>query len=203
MLSVMTYFPPENAPLPIPQEQASDALYQAAHENFVIAYTDLVVRNPQTNEFFFPVRGVEPEKGNLWFVGGRMEINETFGESAARHLKKDAGLEIDPSRFIDASHFGIGHVVERDNQDPHVRHADNTVMLVNLKPDEVAAFNKVKLSGEYAKGGVWYNPDKSKEKLTGPVKQFLRDYFGYQVKMGALEDLAKEEDQQRFPTAPQ
>ncbi|HUD10559.1 MAG TPA: hypothetical protein VMR28_02680 [Candidatus Saccharimonadales bacterium] len=159
----MTHFPPKNQPLPIPDEPyVSQELYEAAHKNFAIGYTDVVLRDPESGKFFFPTRGVEPEKGKTWFIGGRIAVGDTIEQSAARHVKHDAGLVIPSSRFSDVSHFSIAHVTERPGREQLVRHALNNVLVANLKPEEVQTLNdKVadnKMSKEYS-GGAWYNPE--------------------------------------------
>ena len=197
----MTYFPPENGPLPVPPQRAPQQLYEDAHRNFTIGYSDVVLRNPDSGEFFFPVRDTEPEQGSDWFIGGRITVGETVEQSAARHVQHDTGLLIPAERFTDVSHFGIAHVTEREGQEPLVRHAQNSVLVANLKPEEVEALNHVvaggKLSPEYS-GGEWYNPETDKKELPGPLKQFMRDLFGHEVMIDALHTMAIEENEQRF-----
>jgi len=197
----MTYFPPVNGPLPIPPQRAPQELYEEAHRNFTIGYSDVVLRNPESGEFFFPIRGIEPEKGSDWFIGGRIAVGETVEQSAARHVEHDTGLLIPSDRFTDVSHFGIAHVTEREGQGPLVRHAQNNVLVANLKPDEVEALNDIvangKLTPEYS-GGEWYDPKTNKKELPGPIKQFMRDLFGHEVMMEALHAMALEEYEQRF-----
>ena len=196
----MTYFPPENKSVPPSDQRASQDLYEEAHRNFTIGYGDVVLRDPQNGNFFFPRRSIEPEKGSRWFIGGRMAVGETVEESAARHVRNDTGLPISAGRFAEASHFGIAHVTERQGKEPLVRHAQNTVLVANLKPDEVAALNHVisdgKLSTEYS-GGEWYDPKTDKDELPGPLKQFLHDFSDSTVMESALHTMALEEDKRR------
>lgn len=200
-----TYFPPENGPLPAQGLHASQELYEDANRNFTIGYSDVVLRNPETGEFFFPTRAVEPEKDSIWFIGGRIAVGETTGESAARHVQDDTGLSIPSHRFSEVSHFGIAHTTEREGQEPMFRHAQNTVLVAHLTPDEVEALNSVvsegKLNSEYS-GGEWYNPETGNKELSGPLRQFLRDYFSHGVMMDAIHDQAEEEYAQRFGVKP-
>ncbi len=191
----MTYFPPQGNELPIPKRLAPYETYKAAHENFVIAYTDIVLRNPETDELFLPIRGIEPEKGKRWFVGGRMNLGETTGQSAARHVLHDTGLDIAPGMFAEVSHWDIAHAGSQ------TRHASNTVLVANLKPEEVARLDDTlaqeRLSAEYW-GGAWYDPNHEDPAiLPDPVRQFLRDYFDHRVMINALHGMALAEDEHR------
>lgn len=193
----MTHFPPTNAPLPTPEERAPQELYEEAHRNFTIGYSDVVLRDPETERFFFPTRGIEPEKGKTWFIGGRIAVGKTVEESAAQHVEHDTGLSIAAGRFTPVSHFSIAHVTDRQGQESLVRHAQNNVLVANLKPNEVEALDATvaegKLTSEYS-GGEWYDPKTSKKELPAPLKQFLRDFFDHEVKMEALQTMAIEED---------
>lgn len=184
------FFPADEFPAPSPSH-APDDVYHGAHKYFQIGYTDVVLRNPATGEIFLPTRAIEPEKGSIWFVGGRTNAGETTQESAARHVEDDTGLSIAPGSFSEVSHFGIAHVT------PRVRDAKNTVLVANLKPDEVSKLNSTVSEGGLSKeyeSGKWYDPKTVKrETLPAPVRQFLRDYFDHQTMISALQDAAEEE----------
>jgi ADP-ribose pyrophosphatase YjhB (NUDIX family) len=196
----MTYFPAEKGQLPKADLRVPQALYDEAHRSFPIGYSDVVLRNPATGEFFFPIRDIEPRKGTEWFIGGRGAVGESVEQSAVRHVQHDTGLELTPDRFTDVSNFEIADIQEREGQEDHVRQAKDTVLVADLKPDEIEALNETvkagKLRAEYS-GGEWYDPKTGKKDLPGPLKQFMRDFFSHQVMMGALQTMAEEEDKQR------
>lgn len=203
----MTYFPPKNGKLPVHPEWVPKAEFEAAHRNFVIGYADVALRDPATGRFFFPTRNIEPEKGSTWLIGGRMLPGESTQEGAARHVLRDTKLPIIPGRFVDVSDFGIAHVIELPDQEPQGRHAKNTVLVANLKPDEVGALDTLVsergLSKEYD-GGRWYDPETDdRDELPDPLKQFLRDYFDRQVMITGLHAMAREDDRHRSLTSHQ
>ena len=55
------------------------------------------------NEILLSVRGIEPFKGMLDSLGGFVETNETFEESAVRELQEEVGItpdQYEPLQFI-------------------------------------------------------------------------------------------------------
>ncbi|HSX53095.1 MAG TPA: NUDIX domain-containing protein [Patescibacteria group bacterium] len=192
----MSFFQDENEPFPIPTERASLELYKAAHANFAIGYTDLVPRDPKTGKLFFVKRAIEPQKGASWFIGGRITPGKTNGESAAEHLEKDTGIKAGPGRFQEVSHWTITHVTPSEGEEgPDVRHCQNTVLVIDLTPEEIQKLNEGKLSDEYdGESGKWFDPEKiDKTEFLPPVRQFFRDYFSHEVMMDAIHSQAVEE----------
>lgn len=193
----MALFPPERGDILPPDPYPPLEKYNAAHRDFVIAYTDVVPRNPQTGEYYFANREAEMRTG-LWFIGGRMIPGETVQQSAARHLKKDTKLVIPADRFDKASQFDIADVLPaKADEPPHSRHASNTVLVVNLYPDEIATLNRRGSEGGFSSEishGQWFDPNTDKSSLPGPVREFLRDHFQETVKMNTLHEMALEEN---------
>ncbi len=194
----MTYFSPADRPLPTPNRSwAPQDVYDAAHLYFPIVYNDVALRNMATGEFFFPTRAIEPERGSIWFIGGRAAMGRDLQHGAAEHVERDTKLLIAPGRFLEVSHFGISHVTEQPGGEVRGRHAGNTVLVANLTEEEVEKLNITVASGglsaEYT-GAGWYDPVTDRSRLSPPVQQFLRDYFDHTVMMNALHQSANEEN---------
>jgi hypothetical protein len=201
----MTYFPPQNGPLPETPHRAPWDVYTGAHESFVIGYNDILARDPRTGRVFLPVRSIEPEKGKPWLFGGRTTPGESVEESSARHFRDDTGMDIAPHRFHAFSHWDIAH--QTPGQEPPMRHARNVVSLVDLTPSEAERLSQIVASdelrpGEYS-GGEWFDPDHdSYTNLPDPIKETLRDLFSYTVTMDGIREVAEQEYEQRYGTRP-
>lgn len=71
--------------------------YATVLDNVVIACVDCVVIN-RNGEMLLGKRIIEPWP-DWWIVGGRMRPGESFEEAAARNLKRELNLAVDPARF--------------------------------------------------------------------------------------------------------
>lgn len=66
-------------------------------ERYPQAAVSVVVREPQTGAFLIVRRGRAPAK-DLWaFPGGRVRWGETVSEAAARELREETQLSLDPA----------------------------------------------------------------------------------------------------------
>ncbi|MBX4210681.1 NUDIX domain-containing protein [Candidatus Parcubacteria bacterium] len=75
-------------------------IYPTVQETTSIYCIDVfVLRRRPEMQVLLGRRVNRPAKGFMWPPGGRKFRNELWGEAAARHLKKDTGLEIAPDRF--------------------------------------------------------------------------------------------------------
>lgn len=73
--------------LPIPRD-----LYRKIHKLLPLVCTDAVVVDRSHKQFLFVRRKNEPQKGDWWFLGGRIFKNEKLREAALRKVKQEAGL---------------------------------------------------------------------------------------------------------------
>lgn len=110
--------------------------YNLILDNVVINCVDVAL---VTNDLkvLMARRRNEPYKDGLAFPGGRQIPGESYGDTAARHVRKNTGLDIDPSRF---------RFVRSDSwlwslraQPPQERgcHMNGITVVVMLTPDEV------------------------------------------------------------------
>ncbi len=199
----MSFFP-ANEPFPTPAKRTSDELYNDAHANFAVGYTDVAPRDPQTGKFLFLKRVIPPTTGVPWFIGGRIIPGKTNAESAAAHLKDDTHIAASSDRFKEVSHWTITHVEPATaSEKEHVRHCQNTVLTIDLTPAEIERLAQEDAAGtlseEYEPNSAeWFDPSTDDaSRLQPPVRQFLRDYFSHEVMMTALHTMALEENEQR------
>jgi len=75
-----------------------DAEYSRALDTFVKGCADVILRDATTKEILIMKRIVHPQP-DWWFLGGRMRAGETPQQAAAKNVKRETGLTIDPSRF--------------------------------------------------------------------------------------------------------
>lgn len=76
----------------------ADKEYGEALDTLVKACSDMLLLSPDGKRIFLGKRLVHPQP-DWWFVGGRIFPGETPARSCCRLLKRELGLEIDPSRL--------------------------------------------------------------------------------------------------------
>ncbi len=88
-------------------------------------------------KIFMARRINEPYKGGLALPGGRQVPGESYGQTAARHTKKNTGLDIEPSRFTFVR--SDSWVWSRRAQEPQDRgcHMNGVTVFASLTEHEV------------------------------------------------------------------
>ena len=76
----------------------ADKEYGEALDTLVKACSDMLLLSPDGKRIFLGKRLVHPQP-DWWFVGGRIFPGETPARSCCRLLKRELGLDIDPSRL--------------------------------------------------------------------------------------------------------
>lgn len=83
---------------PFPLVRLSDDEYGRGLQCFVPTCTDIVPIDKNRRVIYLARRVSKPMTG-WWWIGGRMEPNETKEEAAVRNFKRETGLEISQNRF--------------------------------------------------------------------------------------------------------
>jgi colanic acid biosynthesis protein WcaH len=77
----------------------SDAAYRQVLEFMPVATCDVVVLNAARNATLLCKRTNKPVQGVWYTLGGRLLKNESLAACAARKLRAELGLRVDPSRL--------------------------------------------------------------------------------------------------------
>lgn len=114
----------------------SDAAYRSVLEFMPVPTCDVVVLNPSRNATLLFKRTNRPVQGVWYTLGGRLLKNESLASCAARKLRAELGLRVDPSRLRLA---GAVEEVFADSAYPGVNsHCINTVYALVLTAAEEA-----------------------------------------------------------------
>lgn len=179
-----------------------DHLMSDVEKNIVYACTDVTLRDPQTGKIFLGTRQTEPQLGP-WLIGGRDAYGLGPNENAARQVKNDLGLDVSPTHFKFLTEYSTVFPSASANRHEHGRHTKNSVMLLDMSPDQVAALDKRVADGEirdeYA-SGAWYDPSeiaKADSDFPDLLKQMVRDLHDYDRSYTATWDEAHAENDRR------
>ncbi len=82
----------------MPRVFLPDEVYSQALDAFIIVCTDAAIIDKQNKLIYLAYRKALPAQG-WWVLGGRTYAGEPFEESVVRNVKRETGLELDPSRF--------------------------------------------------------------------------------------------------------
>lgn len=115
----------------------SDAAYRSVLEFMPIATCDVVVLNPSRNATLLCKRTNKPVQGVWYTLGGRLLKNESLAACAARKLRAELGLRVDPSRLRLAG--AVEEVFTDSAFDGVNSHCVNTVFALVLTEAEEAA----------------------------------------------------------------
>jgi len=129
-----------------------DEEYSKVLDNIAVTCVDVVVIC--SGEIIIGKRRVEPWP-NDWIIGGRMIAGETFEEAAQRNIKRELGLDIDPSRF---SYLGTYNFVwAKRYQEPTNHGSHNVSITMTLKISE-AEWKKIKFDKKEHRGLKRFKP---------------------------------------------
>lgn len=157
------------------QKRLPDDVYGQALDRFVISTLDLVVLSPK-GEMFLGKRSWEPAKDVFWIVGGARNRGESFEETAARNLKRELGIELEPSRFQKLGFYSLAFAKRRQLPEENGTHTDSHAYIVKLTGEEVAA---LKLNEEYLEN-MWILPEelvKRAVEFHPAIVQVSKDYL--------------------------
>jgi ADP-ribose pyrophosphatase YjhB (NUDIX family) len=83
---------------PIPQAYLSEEEYKRGMQCFVFACTDIVPINRRKKFIYLSRRSTKPMKG-WWWIGGKMNPDDTRDSAVISSLKREAGLKFPAGRF--------------------------------------------------------------------------------------------------------
>jgi ADP-ribose pyrophosphatase YjhB (NUDIX family) len=132
----------------------SEEDYAKVLDNIVIACVDCILVNDK-REMLLGKRNIEPAP-TWWIVGGRMKPGESFKTAAARNVKRELNLSIDPVRFHYFDTYSF--VWARRAQPPKDNGCHTVSITMKLNIDE-AEIRQIKPNEEYEKI-QWIKPEK-------------------------------------------
>ncbi len=92
-----TYVDPAFEPLePV---RLTDEEYSRALQTIVIACVDILFIDETTRRIYLAERIAKPVDG-MWWIGGRMRVNERREETAERCVLRETGIHLDPARLV-------------------------------------------------------------------------------------------------------
>lgn len=83
---------------PVFKDFLEDSEYRSALNGIVQHCADVIVYDPDSEQFLIGTRDQEPQAGD-WVIGGRMRAGETTNEAAAVNVKRELDITIDPARL--------------------------------------------------------------------------------------------------------
>ncbi|MBI1984977.1 MAG: NUDIX domain-containing protein [Candidatus Wildermuthbacteria bacterium] len=116
-----------------------DDIWFLVQDSIVISCADaLVIQvSPQAEAFILlGKRTYEPAKGLWWCIGGRKNPGESHEEGAARNVKRELGITIDPLRFKFLGSYSLVWAKRRHGPQEHGVHDDSNVSVVFLTDGE-------------------------------------------------------------------
>lgn len=112
----------------------NDTDYAKVLDNVVIAVVDCVLIN-YGKEILLGKRTREPWP-NWWMIGGRMKPGESFEQTAARNVKRELTLDIDPARFIYVGCYSMVWGMRAQAPQENGCHTLSVTMMLRVSEDE-------------------------------------------------------------------
>ncbi len=118
----------------------SDQAYGAALDSLVIVTSEALVMH--RGNILFELRNHAPLKGQWCTIGGRKIPGESFEEAAARVLKQETGVGIDPGRFrlLPFPPYSIAWATRAQEPTSNGSHTDTVGCVVEITDSEADAF---------------------------------------------------------------
>ncbi|HSW98267.1 MAG TPA: NUDIX domain-containing protein [Candidatus Saccharimonadales bacterium] len=135
-----SYIEPGYAPKPV---FVDDGVYTQILDAIVVACLDIVLVHE--GKILLGKRAWHPQ-ADWWIIGGRMRPGEELEVAAARHAKRDLGLELPHDRFSYLTSFSTAWKVRRHAPADHGTHTTSIVMVIELTTEEAES---IKLNEEY------------------------------------------------------
>jgi len=115
-----------------------DREYGLALDALVKACSDVLVLSPDEDRCFLGKRRVEPQP-DWWFVGGRARPGETTQAAAARNVRRELGLAVDPKRFQPVATFSMVWALRNQAPVEHGTADISTIHVLVLREGEATA----------------------------------------------------------------
>ena len=135
-----SYIEPGYAPKPV---HLSDEVYTQVLDAIVVACVDIVLVSE--GRVLLGKRAWHPQK-DWWIVGGRMHPGEEPEAAAARHAKRDLGLDLANNRFTYLTTYSAAWQTRRFEPVDRGTHTVSIVMTIELTPEEAQV---IELNEEY------------------------------------------------------
>ena len=137
---VGSYIEPGYDPQPT---HVSDEVYTQILDAIVVACVDIVL--VCEGKVLLGKRAWHPQ-ADWWIIGGRMRPGEELEVAAARHTKRDLGLELTLNRLRYLTTFSAAWRTRRHEPADYGTHTVSIVMTIELTSDEAES---IKLNEEY------------------------------------------------------
>jgi ADP-ribose pyrophosphatase YjhB (NUDIX family) len=135
-----SYIEPGYAPKPV---FVDDEVYTQILDGIVVACLDIVLVHG--GKVLLGKRAWHPQ-ADWWIIGGRMRPGEELEVAAARHAKRDLGLELGLDRFSYLTTFSTAWKLRRHAPADHGTHTASIVLTIELTPKEAES---ITLNEEY------------------------------------------------------
>jgi ADP-ribose pyrophosphatase YjhB (NUDIX family) len=137
-----------------------DNLYREIQKNIPIACVDVVIKvNDKT---VLGERRINPAKGKLWFIGGRILKGESIEAAVKRKVKEELGVNCKIIKYL-----GSASIYFRKGRYGFPVHTINFLFLVELKS------KKIKPDFQHSKIVFMNKKEFENAKLDPYVKQFI------------------------------
>lgn len=130
----------------------TDDDYSKALDSLVITCVDVVAVHK--GEILLGKRAIEPNP-DWWVAGGRMMPGESFEEAAARNVKRELGLDVEPYLF---EYLNTHSVVWPTRAQPPQDHGCHEVIITMVLPLTNEEVDNIKPNQEYER--LWWLPVK-------------------------------------------
>ncbi len=149
--------------------------YAKVLDNIVISCIDCMIINK--GRILLGKRTYEPQP-DWWTIGGRMKPGESFEVAAARNVRREIGLNIEPSRFSYFSTYSFVWMRRAQTPKNHGSHTISIVMIVDISDIEAET---IKLDKEFEKT-QWIMPEDiiaRSEKFHPGLVSYAKDLIKY------------------------
>ena len=121
----------------------TNEVYAQVLDAIVLACLDIVLVSK--SRILLGKRAWHPQ-ADWWIIGGRMRPGEELEAAAARHAKRDLGLDLAGDRFSYLTTFSTGWRLRRHEPASNGTHTVSIVMTIELTPAEAES---IELNEEY------------------------------------------------------
>lgn len=129
-----------------------DEVYAQILDAIVLACLDIVLVHD--GKILLGKRAWHPQ-ADWWIIGGRMRPGEELEVAAARHAKRDLGLELTLDRFRYLTTFSAAWRTRRHEPADHGTHTVSIVVTIELTTEEAES---IRLNEEYTEQ-EWLAPE--------------------------------------------
>lgn len=153
-----------------------DEEYGRALDAFVPTCVDVLVFRPD-GKFLLGERQQEPQP-DWWVIGGRMRTRERFADAAARNLKRELGLVVDPDRLSPAP-VSVNSLIWDTRAQAPQEDGSHTLSLLFVYQINAEEVDMLVPNEEYA-SVAWFTPEDTGHMPIHPaLARMVNDALGY------------------------